>query len=144
MKGGAFIQGGDSMTKITSALQTVLAATTVNSADKAKVQALLQSADGSDDALSLDQPAGAPDPAAYVNQSGGILEVLEDMGDKAAAQKAEAVKAEMNAKHNFEMLAQKLNDQIAHEGKEMDAAKTGKAASEEAKAVADGELAMAQ
>merc|ERR1719181_1842922 len=49
----------------------------------------------------------------------------------------------MNAKHNFEMLAQKLKDQIAHENKEMDGAKTSKSASEEAEATAQGELAMA-
>merc|ERR550514_2357196 len=112
-----------------SALQTVMDASSVNSADKMKVQALLQSS--SDDSLSLDQPAGAPDPAAYESKSGGILETLEDMLDKA------------NAKHNFEMLAQKLKDAIEHEGKELDAAKKDKSAAEEAKATAEGELAMA-
>merc|ERR550514_2378729 len=124
-----------------SALQTVMDASSVNSADKMKVQALLQSS--SDDSLSLDQPAGAPDPAAYESKSGGILETLEDMLDKAEAQQSEGQKAEMNAKHNFEMLAQKLKDAIAHEGKEMDGAKKDKAAASEAKATAEGELAMA-
>merc|ERR1719253_394098 len=114
-----------------SALQTVMDATSVNSQDKAKVQALLQSS--SDDSLSLDQPAGAPAAAAYESQSGGILETLEDMLDKAKAQQSEAQKAEMNAKHNFEMLAQKLKDAIEHEGKELDGAKKDKAAAEEAK-----------
>merc|ERR1719247_699128 len=123
------------MSQVTSALQTVLDASSVNSHDKAKVQALLQSS--SDDWLS--QPAGAPDAAAYESHSGGILETLEDMLDKAQAQQAEAQKAEMNAKHNFEMLAQKLNDAIKHEGQELDDAKKDKSESEEAKATAQGE-----
>merc|ERR1719482_2221349 len=145
MKSGSFLQGGglsqDSMSQVMSALQTVMDASSVNSADKMKVQALLQSS--SDDSLSLDQPAGAPDPAAYESKSGGILETLEDMLDKAKAQQSEAQKAEMNAKHNFEMLAQKLKDAIEHEGKELDGQKKDKAAAEEAKATAEGELAMA-
>merc|ERR550514_1955497 len=124
-----------------SALQTVMDASSVNSADKMKVQALLQSS--SDDSLSLDQPAGAPDPSAYESKSGGILETLEDMLDKAKAQQSEAQKAEMNAKHNFEMLAQKLKDSIEHQGKELDAAKKDKAEASEAKATAEGELSMA-
>merc|ERR1719253_259439 len=138
MKGGSFLQGGlssESMQEVTSALQTVLDATSVNSQDKAKVQALLQSS--SDDSLSLDQPAGAPEAAAYESHSGGILETLEDMLDKAQAQQSEAQKAEMNAKHNFEMLAQKLKDAIANEGKELDSAKKDKAEASEAKATAE-------
>merc|ERR1719482_1626667 len=146
MKSGSFLQGGglsqDSMSQVMSALQTVMDASSVNSADKMKVQALLQSS--SDDSLSLDQPAGAPEAAAYESHSGGILETLEDMLDKAQAQQAEAQKAEMNAKHNFEMLAQKLKDAIEHEGKELDGAKGDKSAAEEAKATAQGERDMAQ
>jgi len=143
MNKGSFLQGGsisqDAMSQVTSALQTVLDASSVTSQDKSKVQALLQSS--SDDWLS--QPAGAPEAAAYESHSGSILETLEDMLDKAQAQQAEGQKAEMNAKHNFEMLAQKLKDAIKNEGKEMDGAKKDKAASEEAKATAEGELAMA-
>ena len=139
MKSGSFIQGGgisqDSMAEITSVLQTVMAASSVNSGDKAKVQALLQSS--SDDSLSLDQPGGAPDAAAYESHSGGILETLEDMLDKAEAQQSEGQKAEMNAKHNFDMLAQKLKDAIEHEGKELDGAKKDKSEASEAKATAE-------
>merc|ERR1719174_2754715 len=64
-----FMQGADSMKKVSDALTAVMNAAMVNSADKAKVQALLQSqsADTEDD-LEL-QPAGAPDPAAYKSKS---------------------------------------------------------------------------
>merc|ERR1719390_324108 len=114
----------------------------VNSADKSKVQALLQSADTEDD-LQL-QPAGAPDPAAYKSQSGGIVSTLEDMLEKAKAELADAQKAEMNSKFDYDMLKQKLEDAMAFGTKELDETKAAKAAAEEAKATAEGELAVAE
>merc|ERR1719454_2000457 len=140
MKKHAFVQGG-SMQKVTDALQGLLDAASVNSLDKAKVQALLQSQSESED-LDL-QPGGAPDPAAYKSQSGGILSTLEDMLEKAQAEHADAQKAEMNAKFDFDMLKQKLEDAVAVGNKELGETKTEKAAAEEAKAVAEGELETA-
>merc|ERR1719238_1936528 len=93
-------------------------------------------------ALAL-QPAGAPDPAAYKSQSGGIVATLEDMLEKAKAEHADAQKAEMNAKFDFDMLKQKLEDATANGNKELGETKTEKAAAEEAKAVAEGELETA-
>merc|ERR1719498_640352 len=52
----------------------------------------------------------------------------------------EGQKAEMTSKHNFELLAQSLNDAIKNDGKIMAEAKANKAASEEAKALAEGDL----
>merc|ERR1719174_2075083 len=72
-----FIQGADSMKKVSDALTAVVNAAMVNSADRAKVQALLQ-AQTAEGELEL-QPAGAPDPAAYKSKSGGIVDTLEDM-----------------------------------------------------------------
>jgi len=140
MKGGSFLQS-DSMSKITDALQTLVSAQSVTSLDKSKVQALLQSADKDEDWLG--QPAGAPAAAAYESQSGGILDVLEDMLEKAEAQQADGQKAEMVAKHNFEMLAQKLQDSIKHQNDEMDRAKKAKAEADQARSTAEGELATA-
>merc|ERR1719238_2580832 len=93
-------------------------------------------------ALAL-QPGGAPDPAAYKSQSGGIVATLEDMLEKAKAEHADAQKAEMNAKFDFDMLKQKLEDAIAVGNKDLGETKTEKAAAEEAKAVAEGELETA-
>merc|ERR1719456_1941940 len=140
-KTGSFIQG-ESMKKVTDALQGLMDAASVNSLDKSKVQALLQSQSGDGDmdlALAL-QPGGAPDPAAYKAKSGGILDTLEDMLEKAKAEHADAQKAEMNAKLDFDMRKQKLEDAIAVGGKDLGETKTEKAAAEEAKAVAEGEL----
>merc|ERR1719456_1604856 len=137
-KTGSFIQG-ESMKKVTDALQGLMDAASVNSLDKSKVQALLQSQSGDGDmdlALAL-QPGGAPDPAAYKAKSGGILDTLEDMLEKAKAEHADAQKAEMNAKFDFDMLKQKLEDAVAVGNKDLGETKTEKAAAEEAKAVAE-------
>merc|ERR1719453_506666 len=120
----------------------VMDAAMVNSGDKAKVQALLQSQTAEDD-LEL-QPAGAPDPAAYKSKSGGIVDTLEDMLEKAKAELADAQKAEMNSKFDYDMLKQKLEDAMAFGTKELGETKAAKAAAEEAKATAENELAVAE
>merc|ERR1719502_2019060 len=133
----------DSMTKVFDALEAVIVSAGVNSADKAKVQALLQATQGSSDSDLEFQPAGAPDPAAYKSQSGGILSVLEDMLEKAKAELASAQKAEMNEAFDFKMLKQKIEDAVAFGEKQLAETKKAKAAAEEAKATAEGELETA-
>jgi len=83
---------------------------------------------------------GAPVAAAYKSQSGGIIEVLEDMKEKAESQLAELRKAEETAKHNYDMLKQSLEAQIAADTKDMKGEKAGKAEAEEGKAEAEGDL----
>merc|ERR1740138_1866081 len=138
-----FIQGKGSMDKVMDALEAVIVSAGVNSADKAKVQALLQATQGSSDSDLEFQPAGAPDPAAYKSQSGGILSVLEDMLEKAKAELASAQKAEMNAAFDFKMLKQKIEDAVAFGEKQLAETKKAKAAAVEAKATAEGELETA-
>merc|ERR1719486_1414396 len=103
-----------------------------------KLQALIQDAD------SDLQPGGAPDPAAYKSKSGGIVSAMEDMLEKAEAQRAEGQKAEMEANHNFKMLKQSLEDSVANQEKELAESKKAKALAEEDKAVATGELERVQ
>merc|ERR1719269_144625 len=115
----------------------------VNSADKAKVQALLQSQTSEEDSDLELQPAGAPDPAAYKSKSGGIVDTLEDMLEKAKGELADAQKAEMNSKFDYDMLKQKLEDAMANGEKELAETKSAKAAAEEAKATGENDLAVA-
>merc|ERR1719253_262183 len=141
-----FIQGKagqEAMSKVMDALEAVIVSAGVNSADKVKVQALLQATQGDSDSDLALQPGGAPDPAAYKSKSGGILSVLEDMLEKAKAELASAQKAEMNSAFDFKMLKQKLEDAIAFGEKTLAETKKAKAAAEEAKAVAEGELETA-
>merc|ERR1719299_351818 len=132
------------MKKVSDALTAVMNAAMVNSADKAKVQLLLQSQSAeSEDDLDL-QPAGAPDPAAYKSKSGGIVDTLEDMLEKAKAELADAQKAEMNSKFDYDMLKQKLEDATKFGEKELGETKAAKAAAEEAKATGENDLAVAE
>jgi len=101
--------------------------------------ALVQSkqSDESDD-LELSAPAAA----TYKTQSGGILDVLEDMKEKAEGQLSDLRKAEVNNRQNFDMLKQSLEDQMAADNKDMDDEKASKASAGEGKAGAEGDLDM--
>merc|ERR1719333_710800 len=86
--------------------------------------------------------AGAPDAAVYESHSGGVVDVLEDLLEKATNQLDDARKAETKAKNEFEVLKQSLTDEIRFA--EEDLAKSKKALSEtqETKATAEGDLAV--
>merc|ERR1719265_529640 len=99
--------------------------------------ALVQSKDDDDD---LDM--GAPAAAVYESKSGSIVDVLADMKDKADSELDELRKAEGNAKHNFNMLKQSLDDQIAADSTDLDQEKSSKAEAEEGKATAEGDLVV--
>merc|ERR1719409_2418677 len=110
-------------------------ATSLSSADASKLTALLQqtSEDSSDD-------MGAPAAAVYKGKSGGIVETMQDLYEKAEAQLEEARKTETKNVQAYEMLAQSLKDEIKYATKDMDKAKKSLAASAEAKAAAEGDL----
>merc|ERR1719336_1424523 len=84
---------------------------------------------------------GAPAAALYKTHSTGILDFLEDLKERAEEQLSTLRKAETSAKHNYAMLKQSLTDQLAADNKDMSNEKASKAASEEAKASAEGDLA---
>jgi len=123
------------------ALSSVLDAAAFPSKDHNTLMALVQSqqSDQSDD---LD--VGAPAGASYKTRSGGILDVLEDMKEKAESQLSDLRKAEVNNKHNFDMLKQSLDDQTAADSKDFKDEKATKASATEAKAVAMGDLEMTE
>merc|ERR1712008_654576 len=103
-------------TKVQNVLQTlslVADAAAFSVTDKDRLLAMAQADQG-------DEEFGAPAAAAYKSQSGGIIDVLEDMKEKAESQLAEL--------------------QIAADGKDMKEEKTSKAEAEEAKAEAEGDL----
>merc|ERR1719421_1150127 len=124
---------------VIDALQAVLQAQSVDNDDSAQLSALLQSSDD-DDFLAQ----SAPEAKAYESHSGKILETLDDMKEKAVDLRHEGQKAEMNAQHAYEMLAQSLKDELQTDGADFAAAKTAKSAAAEAKATAEGDLAMSQ
>merc|ERR1719451_238501 len=123
-----------SMDSLVKSLGVVVDAAGLTSHDQQKLVALVQAQDS-------DSEAGAPAAATYKSQSGGIVDVLEDLKEKAEAELADARRAESNAKHNYEMMKQSLEDQIAADTKDMNEEKAGKEAAAEGKATAEGDLA---
>merc|ERR1719235_2899715 len=83
---------------------------------------------------------GAPDPAVYKGQSGGIIDVLNDLLADAEGQLSDARKKESSLQHNYELLKQELTDTIAFGNKEKGKAEQANAASAELKAVSEGDL----
>jgi len=135
---GSFAQIDTSNVKmLAQALASVLDAAAFAGADKNKVLALVQSQNDDDDS-----DYGAPAAAVYESKSGSIVDVLADMKDKAESELDELRKAEGNAKHNFNMLKQSLEDQITADSTDLDQEKAAKATSEETKATAEGDLAI--
>jgi len=98
------------------------------------VKAFLQSNESEDG-------VAAPQAAAYKSHSKGILETLADMQEKAEGMLAEARKSEMNAKHNFDLLALSLNYELKVQREALVMTKKQLAASGEAKATSEGDLA---
>merc|ERR1711935_365077 len=118
-------------------LQVLVEATSLTSADAKGIAALVQTQQSSDDS-----ETGAPDPAVYKGQSGGIIDTLGDLLEKAESQLAELRGKETASLNAFQMLKQSLEDKIKYETKELAEAKKGIAASNEKKATAEGDLDM--
>jgi chromosome segregation ATPase len=129
-----------SLDNMVKSLATVVDAAGLPSADKRKLVTLVQQqAAGSDD----DADLGAPAAAVYKTHSTGVVDVLEDLKEKAEEQLSTLQKTEGGAKHNYEMAKQALEDQMAADTKAMEAEKETKTSSLETKATAEGDLEVA-
>merc|ERR1740123_797037 len=120
------------------AFRAILDGAALSGSDQQKLAALVQSqqTDEADDEL------GSPAAAAYKTHRGNILDVLEDLKEKAEGQLSDLRKAEVNTQHNFNLLKQSLEDQIAADTRHMNDEKAGKAAAAEVKATSQSDLDM--
>merc|ERR1719267_317384 len=100
----------------------------MSSADATRLTALVQSSSQEDDS---DADVGAPDPAYYKSHSGDIVATLEGLLKQATADL-----------HNFELMEQGLEDEIKFGEKELAEAKADLGKASEAKAAAEGDLAV--
>jgi DNA repair exonuclease SbcCD ATPase subunit len=132
-KGGASMMQLKNAGNLVQALSVMVQASMLSSADGSKLTALLQSS-------SDDDEEGAPAATVYEGHSGGIIDTLESLKDKAEAQLEELRQKETTATHNYEMLKQSLEDSIKFASKDMADAKTSLAASSEKKSTAEGDL----
>jgi len=126
-----------SVSGMLQALGTVMEAAAFSTSDKQKLSAFVQSRQASEDD---DGAPGAPAASTYDSHSGGIVEVLQDMKEKAESELSDLRKDEANAKHNYGLLKQSLEDQAEDDTKDLEAQKANRAAAQEAKATAEGDL----
>jgi len=105
--------------------------------DRQKLLGLIQNSEDSDD-----DDMGAPDAEAYKAHTSGIIDVLEDLKEKAETALTDARKQETTSRHNFEQLKQSLKDQIKNENAQMVTSKQTRASSAETKASTEQDLAM--
>merc|ERR1719387_630425 len=126
-KNPALLQQVDtsSTERLVKSLGVVIEAAAFSVPDQKKLLALVQararSGEPDDAQAEADEAAmGAPDPAVYKTHSTSIVEVLEDMLEKAEAELKDLRKAEANAQHNYNLLKQSLVDEIAADKKAMD------------------------
>jgi len=135
--------GGASMMQLTrdngivEVLGTLVRASALNTADATKLTTLLQSSSTNMDEM---DGAGAPAAAVYGSHSGGIIETLGDLLEKAQDQLSDARKKERISTHNFELLKQSLQDQIKFATQEKATSAQSLSGSSEKKAVAEGDL----
>jgi chromosome segregation ATPase len=121
-----------------NAISKVLDAAWINQDTKKSLSNLMQTAVDSGDDLMLDQPQAKV--SAYESHSGGIVEQIGDMKEKAEETLSGARNTEMKEEHNFQMMAQSLNDGIANCKEKLSSAKSSIAAYTEANGKAKGEL----
>lgn len=145
-KGAAALAQVDttSMANLVQSLGAVLDAAAVSTSDRNRLLALVQSKASEDEDAEDDEtvPVGSPQAAAYQSNSGGIVEVMEDMKDDAESQLSKLRTAETDAKSNFDMLKQAVDNQLAADKQDMGDQKAAKAKATEEKNKAVGDLDM--
>jgi len=128
------------LTNALQAFSALLDAAALSSSDQKKLAALVQSQQEGGEAD--DDGLGSPAAATYKTHSTNILDVLEDLREKAEGELSDLRKAESNTKHNFDLLKQSLEDQAAADAKHRDEEKSIKSEAEEGKAGAESDLRM--
>jgi len=138
LRGSALMQAKVDSTDVKnliSTLSTVIDAASLSLHDRTKLLGLVQSSDEDEDAA-----YGAPSPEAYASHSEGIIDVLEDLKQKATTQLEQARREEVTDKHNFDLLKQSLSDQIKVDSGELSSSKQAKHDATETVAGAQGDL----
>mmetsp|Transcript_48407 Transcript_48407/g.89157 ORF Transcript_48407/g.89157 Transcript_48407/m.89157 type:complete len:699 (+) Transcript_48407:76-2172(+) len=141
-KNPAFLQKkiSGNMQSLVDTLSAVIDVASFTGTDRKKLMALVQSKESAEDD---DEELGAPAAATYKTHSSSILDILEDMKDKAEEELASLRKAEMEAAHKYDMLKQSLTDQGAALTKELGETKSDKAEAGECMAQQKSDLGVA-
>jgi len=135
MGGGASMMQVKTAANLEQALAAMVQASAISTADASKLSSFVQTQESDDE-------TGAPAGEVYESKSGGIVDTLNGLLDKAEGQLDAATKEETTAKNNYDLKKQSLTDEMKYANKDMDAAKKGLAESSEIKAAAEGDLGV--
>lgn len=137
--GGASMMQINNAKTLSQAFEVMVSASMFSSQDASRLNAFVQAheqAEDGDSNLNLAAPAAS----VYKSHSGGIVDTITDMKDKAETQLDQARAKEMENTHNFEALKSSLQDEMKFAGQELDQAKRDLSESEEKKSDAQGDL----
>eukprot|EP00933_Yihiella_yeosuensis_P080767 TRINITY_DN94248_c0_g1_i1.p1 TRINITY_DN94248_c0_g1~~TRINITY_DN94248_c0_g1_i1.p1 ORF type:complete len:685 (-),score=248.44 TRINITY_DN94248_c0_g1_i1:130-2184(-) len=142
-KSAALLQGpqdGKAATLL-EAMKQVVDAAGLPTGDSQRLMALVQASNEAGDEMAA---FGAQTPEAYTKKSGSILDMLQDLKDKAEVELADLRKAETQAKNNFELLTVSLKAEIKADSDDLADSKGLKSEADATKASASADLGHAQ
>merc|ERR1719335_373065 len=119
-------------------LSKIIDSSSIRTSTARKIQGLLQT--GTIDDLSFRHKQPQATQVAYESKSGGIVEKIEEMKEKAEETLTEARSGETKAVNDFDMLAQSLNNGITVGGDKISTAKSALGLTTEEKGKAEGDL----
>jgi len=122
---------------LTDALTLMVKASVISTGDASVLNSFVQTTSDDDD-----DDMAAPDAAVYESHSGGIIDTLNGLLEKAETQLNTATGAETANKNNYAQLKQSLTDEIKYANKDKDDATKNLATSAETKAAAEGDLGV--
>lgn len=135
-KGSSMLQM-NGITNIAQAMDVLVNGAMLSVADGKRLTALAQTNNEDSDFVQ-------PEAAVYQSKSGGIVETLSDLLDKAQDQLESARKQETQNLHAYELMQQSLQDEIKFSNKDRDESEAAKFAAGERKAKSEGSLSMTQ
>jgi chromosome segregation ATPase len=136
--GAAMVQMQKAGNNLAAALSVMVDASMISTSDTAKLTALVQDSNSDEDS-----EQGAPAATVYEGHSGGILDTLESLLDKAKASLEKTRAKENESNQNFQMLKQGLDDEIKYANQDLSDTKKNLAKTSESKATSEGDLAQA-
>jgi len=143
--GSSFLQEPGKLKILTTVMDKIVSAEWLDAGSKKRITKFLQStaAAGDGDELSLKAEMAQPQAKvdSYSDHSGGILDTLADMQEKAEASLSELRKKEMKSAHTSSMTVMGLEDSITLLKKQLSDATGRKASTSEEAGKAKGEVA---
>lgn len=119
------------MKAVTKALSAVVDAAWIGGANKRALKSFLQQAQGEQEDLKL-HLGQAPEVDAFASHTGGIVETLEEMKEKAENSLSDARREESEKQHSYDMMAQSINKELTlAQEKKADATSNREAKAEE-------------